>query len=249
MVLAACTDQSGMTPSAPPEAAPATAQAPITSQNDTSADSAANTPDAASQDSALHDTTDTSVRVLRTCATSPPQYLWIFKGACRRFDLNPTGAHFSFGEYQNLTVKGTIGKNTAKAPVKIALADAIDKSGDIETYKGKAFPPYRAKGITYVYAAAINQGSQIIKPITVQGKPVFQATITDANGFGNANRCGMAVLTLRAGKPKWIAVPATGIPHGKTVTISDYVAPAGFVWSPKLPVYFAVNCYKSLAAG
>ena len=133
---------------------------------------------------------------LKTCATTPPQYQWIFEGACQTFELNSTGGHFSLGEYQGITVKGSIGKNTAKGTVKIALANALDKNGDIKTYKGKAFPPYKANGITYVYAAAVNQSTQVIHPITVKGKPVLQYVITNAKGFGDANVCGAAALTF-----------------------------------------------------
>ena len=191
------------------------------------------------------DDTGTSPRALKTCATTPPQYEWIFKSACKKFDLTPTGAHFSLGEYQGLTVKGLIGKNTAKRTVKIALADAIDKNGDIETYKGKSFPKFKENGTTYFYASAVNRSTQVIKPITVKGEPVLQYTVTDAKGFGDANTCGAAVLTFPRGKPaRWTLLPATGLVMGKTVTITQYDAPAGFEWLPKIPLYFATNCWK-----
>jgi len=182
---------------------------------------------------------------LKTCATTPPQYEWIFEGACQTFDLNSTGGHFSLGEYQGITVKGSIGKNTAKGTVKIALAIALDKNGDIKTYKGKTFPTYKANGITYVYASAVNQSSQVIHPITVKGKPVLQYVITNIKGFGDANTCGAAALTFsKTGKAAWKPLPASGIVKGKTVTISQYAAPAGIELAPKIPLYFAVNCYK-----
>jgi hypothetical protein len=79
-----------------------------------------------------------SLHALKTCAGSPPQYEWIFKGACQKFGLTSIGGHFSLGEYQGITLTGLIGKNTARGMVKLALADAIDQNGDIETYKGKA---------------------------------------------------------------------------------------------------------------
>jgi hypothetical protein len=191
------------------------------------------------------DDTGTSPLALKTCATTPPQYGWIFKGACQKFDLTSTGAHFSLGEYQGLTVKGLIGKNTAKGTVKIALADAIDKNGDIETYKGKSFRKFKENGTTYFYASAVNQSTQVIKPIMVQGEPVLQYTVTDAKGFGDANTCGAAILTFPKGKsPRWHPLPATGLVMGKTVTITQYAVPGGFELPPKTPVYFATNCWK-----
>ncbi len=191
------------------------------------------------------DDTGTSPLALKTCATTPPQYQWIFKGVCQKFELTSAGAHFSLGEYQGLTVKGLIGKNTAKGTVKIALADAIDENGDIETYKGKSFPEYTENGTTYFYASAVNRSTQVIRPITVQGKPVLQYTVTDAKGFGDANRCGSALLVFPRGKPaRWTPLPATGLVMGKTVTITQYDAPNGFEWLPKIPLYFATNCWK-----
>jgi hypothetical protein len=243
MALAACANQNGMVPSSPSAMAPTTAQAPATAQRDTSADDA-DAQDAATPLGAALPDAAMSPLALKTCATSPPQYEWIFKGACQIFSMTSSGAHFSLGEYQSITVKGLIGKNTAKGSVKIALADAIDKKGDIEADKGKAFPAYKANGTTYVYASAVNQSTQVIKPVTVKGKPVLQYVITDAKGFGDSNMCAAAVLTFKDGKSSWKSLPATGIPHGKTVTISQYNAPAGFELPPKTPLYFAVNCYK-----
>jgi hypothetical protein len=72
-------------------------------------------------------------------------------------------------------------------------------------------------------AAIVNQSTQAIKPITTNGKPVFQAVIADEKGFGDANTCGLAVLTFN---------------H------RQYGAPAGFVLVPKFPAYFAANCWK-----
>jgi hypothetical protein len=76
------------------------------------------------------DDNGTSPLALKTCATRPPQHEWILKGACQAFDLTSTGGHFRLGEYQSITVKGSIGKNTAKGTVKFALTDAIDKNGE-----------------------------------------------------------------------------------------------------------------------
>jgi hypothetical protein len=198
------------------------------------------------------DDNGTSPLALKTCATRPPQHEWIFKGACQAFDLTSTGGHFRLREYQSITVKGSIGKNTAKGTVKFALADAIDKNGDIEPYRGKAFPRYKANpkyynhSTTYLYASAVNQSDQVVKVITVESKWVLRFTITNAKGFGDANKCGAAVLTSRAGKHPWVwtALPTTGLVMGKTVTITQYGAPRGFGLPPKIPVYVAVNCYK-----
>ena len=215
MALAACANQSGMMPSSP--------------ENDTSADHAA------------IDTAAMSPLALKTCAISPPQYQWIFEGACQRFDMTSVGAHFSLGEYQGFTVEGLIGRNTAKGTVKLALADAIDKNGDIEPYKGKAFPRYTANpkyyehSITYVYAVAVNESSQVIKPFPSKGTPVVRTVITNAKGFGDATSCELHVLTFNKGKPVWLTLPSPGNIQGKTVTISHYVVPRGFMVPPKTP--------------
>jgi hypothetical protein len=180
---------------------------------------------------------------LTSCATSPPQYDWIFKGSCDKFTLKPSGGSFTLASYQNITVKGSIGKNTVKNSAAIALADAIDKNGDITTWKGKTFPAYKANGVTIVYASAVNQSSQIIKPIPVHNKPVLQYVITDSKGLHGHN-CGAAVLAQQQhGGLKWTQLPATGHVKGNSVTISQYEAPQGFELPPKAPLYFAVNCF------
>jgi hypothetical protein len=181
---------------------------------------------------------------LKTCATKPPQYQWIFKGACQIFSVTSTGGHFSLGEYQGITVQGSMGRNNAKGTVKIALADALNKNGDVETYKGMAFPPYKANGITYVYASAVNQSTHAIRMITVRGDPVLQFTITNAKGFGSANICGAAALNFKDGKPMWEAFPVSSKVKRKTVTITKYTVATGVELPPKIPLYFAVNCYK-----
>jgi hypothetical protein len=187
---------------------------------------------------------DVSPLALTTCATSPPQYDWIFKGACDQFTLKSTGSTFSLVKYQDITVSGSIGKNTAKGSVKVALADAIDKNGDITKWKGASFPPYKGNGTTYVYAAAVNQSSVAIRPIVVKNKPVLQYVVTDSKGL-SGNQCGAAVLAQqRNGKLAWTSLPATGTPKGDSVTISQYEVPNGFELPPKAPLYFAVNCYK-----
>ncbi|MGC1759186.1 MAG: hypothetical protein WA742_07520, partial [Candidatus Cybelea sp.] len=88
------------------------------------------------------------------------------------------------------------------------------------------------------------QSTQVIHPKTVKGKPVLQYVITNAKGFGDANTCGAAALTFKDGKAAWKPLPASGLVKGKTVTISQYAAPAGIELAPKTPLYFAVNCYK-----
>lgn len=182
---------------------------------------------------------------LKTCAKSPPQYEWVFEGACQKFDVNSTGGNYNLGEYQGITVKGSLGKTTAKGTVKIALADALDKDGDIETYHGKTFPPFKGRGKTYFYATATNQSTQVIKPVVVRSMPVFQHTVTDANGFGDDNKCDDAILTFNTkGKASWDPLPTSGKVRGKTVTISQYAVPSGFELPPKTPIYFAVFCYK-----
>jgi len=252
LALAACSNQSGgMMPSSPSDVAPPAAAAPVTSVGGAAAKDAADTNDAGTgdtSDAADQATPDgglMSPLALKTCATSPPQYQWIFKGACQTFTLAPSGGKFSLGEYQSITVTGLIGKNTLKSDAKIALADALDKNGDVEKYNGKAFTAYKAAGTTYVYATAVNQSNQTIRPITVEGKPVLRYVITNAKGFGTANACSAAVLTFPKGKsPTWTSLPATGTIKGKVATISQYTAPKTFELPPKIPLYFAVNCYK-----
>ncbi|MBV9719659.1 MAG: hypothetical protein JOZ77_10085 [Candidatus Eremiobacteraeota bacterium] len=180
-----------------------------------------------------------------TCAKSPPQYWWIFAGSCDAFKLSPTGGSFSLAKYDDLTVTGSIGKNTVKGSATIDLADAVDKNGDIGKYKGQAFPPYKANGTTIVYATANNQTTQTIKPITVKGKPVLQYVITNTKGFPGKT-CAAAVLGQgRTGKLEWTAFPGQAQVKGDKVTITVYEAPSGFELPPKgTPIYFAINCFS-----
>ena len=143
----------------------------------------------------------------KTCAKNPPQYQWIFKGACDGFILKPGGGTFSLGKYANITVKGSIGKNTVKGQAKIAIADAVDKSGDIEKFGGKSFPVYKGKGKTIAYASANNQSNQTITPITVKGKAIIQYVIDDAKGFPGKS-CSAAILAHeQGGKVAWNPLP------------------------------------------
>jgi hypothetical protein len=178
-----------------------------------------------------------------TCATSPPQYQWIFKGSCDPFTLKDTGGSFSLAKYENITLTGSIGKNTVKGSATIALADAIDK-GDITKYTGKAFPAYKAAGTTVVYAVANNESTQTIKAIAVKNKTVLQYTVTDAKGLPG-NTCGAALLGETKQGLKWTSFPGTGTVKNDSVTISVYEAPSGFELPPKgTALYFAFNCYQ-----
>jgi len=178
---------------------------------------------------------------LTTCATSPPQYDWIFQGACDGFTLKSTGGSFSLATYEDITVKGSIGENTAKGSVSVYIADAIDKS-DIKSYKGKAFPPYKGSGTTFIYATVANQTTQVIKPVAEKGKAVLEYEITDSKGLPG-NTCGAALLSSDG---RWSSFPGTSPTKGDTVTIAVYEAPKGFELPPKgAPLYFAVNCWKS----
>ncbi|HEY1867935.1 MAG TPA: hypothetical protein VGG70_06525 [Candidatus Cybelea sp.] len=243
LALTACASQNGVVPASQGPLAPVTTQnaadqseAPVTSSSD-----ASNATDAAD----ATDTPDASGLSPKatTCAKSPPQYWWIFKGACDIFTLKSTGGSFTLVSYDNLTIKGSIGKNTAKSPAKIALADATDKNGDIGTYKKQKFPAYKARGTTVVYASANNQSSQTIKPIEQQGKTVIQYIITDSKGLPGKT-CGAALLGQSGNKYQWTAFPGTSKVKGKSVTISVYAAPAGFELPPQgTPLYFAVNCF------
>jgi hypothetical protein len=256
IALASCSSQqNGMLPSSPSEAAPASTDqsagtAPTTALGSVAPKTAAHdesaSDDSTSDDAATDDATAMTPDALKTCATTPPQYEWVFKGACQTFTLQPSGGHFALGEYQSITLKGLIGKNTLKSSAKIALADALDKNGDVVKYQGKTFTAYHGQGTTFLYAAAVNQSSQTIKPITVKGKPVLQYVITDAKGYGSANVCAAAVLTFPRGKPpKWTSLPGGPFQiKSKTVTINQYTTPSGVELAPKIPLYFAVNCWK-----
>lgn len=184
-------------------------------------------------------------RDLTTCAKSPPQYQWIFKGACDPdIKVTSNGGSFSLGAYDDITVTGTIGKNNAKGTVTIALADATDTKGDIEKYKGMAFKPYKGEGKVFVYAAAVNQSSQTVKPIAEKNKPILEYDITDSKGLPG-KKCGAAVLTEGSrGSELWSSIPATIVVKGNTVKIIQYNVPNGFVFPPKIPLYFAVNCFS-----
>lgn len=241
LALTACASQNGVMPSSQGPVAPAAEQnaapdsaAPVTSASDASKTS--DTEDTADASSVSPDATT-------TCAKTPPQYWWIFSGACDTFILKPAGGTFSLGSYDGITVKGSIGKNTVKGQAKVALADATDKNGDIAKYKNQSFPAYKARGTTVVYAAANNETKQAIKPIEQQGKTVLQYVITDSKGFPGKT-CGAALLGEKNGKFQWTAFPGTYKVKVKTVTISVYSAPTGFSLPPQgTPDYFAVNCY------
>lgn len=179
---------------------------------------------------------------ITTCATSPPQYMWIFKGACTKITLKPNGAKFSLEKYQSITVTGQIGKNNVKQSAEVAIADATGTS-DIKTYQGKSFPKYKAKGTTFIYAAAVNQSKTAIKPIQQQGHPVLQYVITDDKGIPGT-KCGAAVLTKDThGNLIWKTLNIQAQVKGKTVTITQFVVPHGFNLPPKSPLYLGVNCY------
>src|SRR5579883_3631038 len=65
---------------------------------------------------------DMSPLALKTCAKSPPQWEWMFKGACDAFTLKPTGGTFALGAYDDISVKGSIGYNSLKGSATIDLA-------------------------------------------------------------------------------------------------------------------------------
>lgn len=197
---------------------------------------------------AMSPATFDSVSPLRlpTCAKTPPQYDWIFKGACNLFTLAPAGGTFRLKSYQYISVSGLIGRNTLKGSVQVAIADAID-NGDVTKWGKLTFPPYKAAGTTVVYAAVNNQSKDVIKPNPEKNKPILQYTIADAKGFpGRANVCGAALLTQGAhGSLVWSPFPGTGTIKNDSVTITVYVAPKGFELPPQgSPLYFAINCYK-----
>jgi hypothetical protein len=180
---------------------------------------------------------------VNTCATSPPQYYWIFEGACQAIEINSGGANYSLDEYRYRTVSGSIGKNSLSGTVQFDVVDAVG-NGDIEHYNGMDFPhfsPY-SSGNTVIYVAVINQSKQDAEFID-SGVPIFSVTVTDANGFP-AKRCGLAILTTdRSGSPSWDALyNVDNYVNDNTVTISWYDTPRYSEWPSHVPVYFAVYC-------
>jgi hypothetical protein len=245
LALSACANQNGVVPPSQGPAAPMTTQndasqseAPVTSSSD-----ASNAPDKAGTAATADAAAASNVSPDTTCATSPPQYWWIFSGSCNVFVLKPTGGSFTLGSYNSISIKGSIGKNDVKGSAKVALADATDKNGDIKTYKGKSFPAYHARGTTVVYAAANNESKAAIKPIVQQGHTVLKYIITDSKGFPGKT-CEAALLGEKNNKFQWTAFPGSYKVINKTVTISVYSAPAGFELPPAgTPLYFAINCF------
>lgn len=188
---------------------------------------------------------DAGPLALATCATSPPQWSWILKGACSKFTLKSTGGKFTLGAYENISVTGSIGYNNAKTPATIYLADALDKNGDILKNKGKAFMPYKGQGTTVVYAVADNQSTETITPKSHPNVPVIKYVITDSKGFPG-NTCGAALLEKqRNGAYAWTTLPGQQGVKGKTVTITQYTVPSGLELPPKgTGLYFAINCFN-----
>jgi hypothetical protein len=179
-----------------------------------------------------------------TCAKSPPQWMWIFKGACDAFTLKSTGGDFTLGVYENITIKGSIGYNSAKGSVTVDLVDAIDKNSDIEKYKGESFIPYKGEGTTVVYAVADNQSTQTIKPVAHKGVPILKYIVSDSKGLPGKS-CGAALLgEEKGGKLGWNPLPDTFPVKGDSVTITQYTVPSGLVLPPKgTGLYFAINCF------
>ncbi|MBV9028565.1 MAG: hypothetical protein JO311_08110 [Candidatus Eremiobacteraeota bacterium] len=175
-----------------------------------------------------------------TCATSPPQYEWIFEGTCTHFYLTKLGAKFALGKHDDITVSGSIGENNLKAKAIVYVADATNNK-DILTYKGKKFPAYVARGKTFIYATAINQSKYVIIP-KASKIPVLQYVISDGKGIPGKS-CAAAVLTFSHGKPQWKPLPVHAKVQGKTVTITQYNATPNFQLPPQTPLYFGVNCF------
>jgi hypothetical protein len=180
-----------------------------------------------------------------TCAKSPPQYQWIFRGACdRHVTLHSRGGFFGLAGYDSITVIGAIGRNTAKTTATLTIADATDTYDDVVKWEGKAFPKFIGRGKTVFYAVAINQSGQVIKFVTMKGTSALLFTVIDAEGLPGKT-CGFAILTFPGGhNPTWKVAPAVGKVRNGTVTISQYVVPEGMELLPKTPLYFAVSCWR-----
>jgi hypothetical protein len=180
-----------------------------------------------------------------TCTKSPPQYWWIFGGACdRHVTLQSNGGRFGLAEYDAITVEGEIGHNTAKGTATITIADATDTNGDVAKWNGKAFPKYVGRGKTFLYAVAINESNQVIRLFTLRGgPPVLRYVVTDAKGLPGKT-CDDAVLLPQRGHFRWYPLPDEHHAKGNTVTLTQPGAPAGFELPPKVPIYFAVQCYS-----
>lgn len=180
----------------------------------------------------------------RTCATSPPQYEWIFEGACQKIILRAEGGSFALREYENTTISGTIGATNAKKRTRVYVVDALD-NGDVEEYNSQSFPPYiESRATTVLYLAVINQSRFAIEPVAQYGVPIFQYTVSDYPGLPG-NVCGVAMLATIGSRRQWTAFSGTGQVAGDSVTISVFNTPAGFEFPSREPVYFAVSCWTT----
>jgi hypothetical protein len=176
---------------------------------------------------------------LKKCDTSPPQYEWILEGACTDVALKPAGSSFTLAKYEDISIKGVIGKNNLTSTQHVYIADALDKK-DIKAYKGVAFPKDTSHKDVLFYAVAVNQSKDTIVP-KYNGKPILQYVVTDAHGLGGSS-CGASVYAKKGAKFFWEQLPITAKPKGDTVTISQYTVPKGFELPPLTPLYFAIYC-------
>jgi hypothetical protein len=176
-----------------------------------------------------------------TCATSPPQYQWIFEGACQAIEITSSGAPFSLDSYYYKTVTGSIGHNDEAGTVQFNIVDAVNND-DIEHYDGMAFPHFTTyeSGTTIMYVAVINQSNHNIKPVKCCSVPVFGVTVSDPGGLP-AKTCGLAIYLPTTGA--WDALyNVDGVVRNNSVTINWWDPFAGFNWPSEYPLYFAVYC-------
>jgi len=177
------------------------------------------------------------------CPTKPPQYDFIFEGACVETIINPSGGSFELQRYKFISLAGQVGTTNVRKPTEVYVVDAVD-DGDIKQYQKEPFPAYTPQnGTTFLYAVAINEGHTSIEPV---GSGAFLTfTITDLNGLPGTE-CAAAVLGKQSAEWTWTAIPGTYQANGSgdTVVFSISGAPSGVVLPSRTPVYFALYCFS-----
>ena len=101
-----------------------------------------------------------------TCATSPPQYQWIFKGACEKLMLKSTGANVQpanvRGHHRNRLDRTN---NTSRAPQRSTSPTQPTTAATPKRRRAKPSPNIQPQGTSFIYAVAVNQSTQAIKPV------------------------------------------------------------------------------------
>jgi hypothetical protein len=174
------------------------------------------------------------------CYTSTVQPAWIFKGSCDISKLAAKGGKFALAAYKGVTVSVSLPANNSKGNPAFVLVDAVyGKVKDIETFKGKAFPPVTPKTLkSVVYVQAVNSfpGLKFTK-----GNLVF--TIKAAKFPGTS--CPLSIIEGKFPKLKWFNTPFSGKISKTTMTFTIPGSALGTLFPtglPAGPLYFNVAC-------